>query len=86
MSSGIVSTTVTSVTELFGTLSARIPARVFIAHAGRQGDSGALIRDEAGNGVGIYTDRFVDIAGREQGMGMHLAQIVDTMKLTLYNF
>lgn len=84
ISSGCVTTTVTEVTNLFGTLSPRIPARVILAHAGKAGDSGALIQSGSRQGVGLYTDRFVDMAGKEHGMGMHLAQVAHSMSLTLY--
>jgi hypothetical protein len=83
-SSGCVTTAVTEVTNLFGTLSPRIPARVILAHAGKGGDSGALIRSRSNYGVGLYTDRFIDVAGVEHGMGMHLAQVAHSMSLTLY--
>jgi len=86
MVSGPVPTTITEVTNLFGTLSPRIPGRVILERGGQEGDSGALIQATAfyKSGVGLYTDVFRDMAGVEHGMGMHLAQIVHTMKLKLY--
>jgi hypothetical protein len=85
-SSGLVKTTITEVTQLFGTLSLHIPARVFLADGGKGGDSGALIQTltDPGAGAGLYTGRFKDKAGREHGIGMHLAQIADAMSLALY--
>jgi hypothetical protein len=75
MTSGLIKTTITEVTNLFGTLNLHFPARVILAHGGQGGDSGALIQ------TGLYTARFQDSAGIEHGMGMHLAQVAHCMAL-----
>jgi hypothetical protein len=86
VSSGCVSTTVTNVTNMFGTLSPHIPGRVFLAHAGQGGDSGALIRGGSPvTGIGLYAGRFLDAAGVQHGYGMHLAQVAYCMSLDLYD-
>jgi len=82
--SGRIQTKVTSVTDTRGSLNPHVPARVFLAHHGKNGDSGALVLDSGGQGVGIYTAMIVDAAGRAEGCSQLLAQVEYVMQLTLY--
>jgi hypothetical protein len=82
--SGSIPTKITAVTDTRGSLSPVLPARVFLAAHGLPGDSGALVKDTIGVGVGIYVAEMVDMAGRTEGVCQHLAQAKETMDLILY--
>jgi hypothetical protein len=84
--SGILRTRVTSVTETRGILHPYFPIRVFLADPAQGGDSGALVRDDEGLGVGIYTGSLRDLAGRPpEGLCQHLGQVVAAMNLELFD-
>jgi hypothetical protein len=79
-----VQTKITLVSDTRGSLSPYIPARIFLAKHGTPGDSGALVSDSNGNGIGIYMGTVVDMAGRAEGFCQHLGQAVHCMDLRLY--
>lgn len=81
---GPINTKVTSVTDTRGILrSSLLPARVILADAGFPGDSGSLVNDPQGNGIGIYIGELTDPACRTEGISQHLGQVVDLMQLQL---
>jgi hypothetical protein len=82
---GKIQTKVTAATDTRGSLDPSVPARVFLARPGQSGDSGALVIDSGGLGVGIYMGAIADASStRTKGMRQHLAQAGDTMGLTLH--
>lgn len=81
-----VATKVTSITDTKGIFGSSIlPSRIFIAHAGKPGDSGALIT-EAGtnNAIGIYMGEFMDAAGQGGGIAQHAFQVTEIMDMELF--
>jgi hypothetical protein len=83
--SGRIQTKVVAVTDTRGSLDPSIPARIFLAKPGQSGDSGALVSDLSGDGVGIYLGEVKDQAGRAEGFAQHLGQVTHAMQLTLYS-
>ena len=85
-SSGRVDTKVTDITDTRGILnSSSLPVRVFLAHHGRGGDSGALVRDSLnGYAVGIYMGMYTDLAGNSGGFAQHAFQATELMDMELY--
>jgi hypothetical protein len=83
--SGLVQETMLmSVTDALGTLSPYVPSRLFLADACSAGDSGSLVTNREGKGIGIYTGRIQDIAGKAvHGVCQHLGQVVHCMNLSL---
>jgi hypothetical protein len=67
----------TKVTEVWFRASndPSLPGRIFLAGPGQQGDSGALVSDLSGNGVGIYLGGQINVATeRMEGFCQHLGQ------------
>lgn len=83
LGAGTVRATVTSVTDTRGSLSTAFPGRVFLSNYGNPGDSGSLIQDLSGEGVGIYCGMVHTQAGNQEGYAQHLGQVVHTMGVTL---
>lgn len=83
-SASIVRTKVVEVQLGRGSLHPSVPLRIFLAHPGQPGDSGALILDQQGQGVGLYMGGLANLAGFMEGYGQHLAQVVDVMNLDLW--
>jgi hypothetical protein len=84
-----VQTKVTMTTDMLGILnSPRFPVKLILAGHGQSGDSGALVRElngfNVGDGVGIYTDLFTNVAGQTGGIAQHLHQVVEVMDMELY--
>jgi hypothetical protein len=80
----VLETTLMSVTDALGTLSPYMPSRLLLADVCRPGDSGSLVTNREGKGIGIYTGRIQDIAGKAvQGVCQHLGQVVHCMNLGL---
>jgi hypothetical protein len=82
--SGLISTKVTLVTDTRGSLSPSLPIRIYLAAHGLPGDSGALVKNVSGQGVGIYMGAMADMVSRPEGFCQHLGQAVEAMNLTLY--
>lgn len=78
-----VSTKITSVTDTRGTLNPLVPATIFTADAGTNGDSGGIVRTSS-EGVGIYRGDLVTGTGVIEGRAQHLAQAAMALDLTLY--
>jgi hypothetical protein len=63
-----------------------IPARIFLAWPGEKGDSGALVVDTNGKGIGIYLGGQVNIAtNRMEGFCQHLDQAANLLECDLYH-
>jgi hypothetical protein len=63
----------------------QLPAHIFTADHGQQGDSGSLVVDrETGEALGMYLGGLVDLANRTGGYALHAYQISQLMKLTFY--
>jgi hypothetical protein len=79
-------TKVSSITDTLGVYSSSsLPARVFLADGGQQGDSGALVRDhDSGDAVGIYMGELTDPRNRTEGFAQHAYQAQILMELELY--
>lgn len=58
-----------------------IPLRVFLGHPGQPGDSGALVCDLQGNGIGVYMGSLGSPLGHQEGFCQHLAQATHIMNL-----
>jgi ribosomal protein S5 len=72
-----------SVTDTRGTLNPLVPATIFTEHAGKNGDSGGIVRT-ASEGIGIYRGDLVTAVGTTEGRAQHLAQAEAALDLTLY--
>ena len=79
-----VSTKVSAVTDTRGVLHAQLPSRVFLAAAGKPGDSGAACsRQSDGAFVGLYMGEMVTQANATEGVCQHLGQVRHTMNVSL---
>ncbi len=78
----------TKVTEVYlfnGNYQAALPMRVFFAKPGKNGDSGALMVDDQGFGLGLYMGGDVNTATNHMhGFGQHLEQVTHLMQLDVY--
>ena len=85
-SSGRRHTKVTAVSDTMGILnSASLPARVFLASAGRGGDSGAIVAEaRSDDPVGIYMGGYSNPAGQVGGIAQHAYQVTQLMDMELY--
>jgi hypothetical protein len=85
-SSGNWQTKISAVSDTRGVLtSAHLPSRLFLAQAGRGGDSGALVTSVVdGEPVGIYLGELADPSGRTEGIAQHCYQAVTLMDLELF--
>jgi hypothetical protein len=81
---GLFSTKVTEVSSGRGTLDSSVPLRIFLANAGQGGDSGALVVDSNGNGIGLYTGEVTTPANLQEGFCQHLGQVEKTMAVDLF--
>jgi hypothetical protein len=62
-----------------------LPGRIFLAMPGTPGDSGALVRDIVGNGIGIYLGGQVNVATqRMEGFCQHLGQAAGILDCDLF--
>lgn len=84
-SSSVVTTKVIEVSGMQAPLSPFLPSRICLAAYGQQGDSGALVETNTGDGVGIYGGRYQDPSGATRGWAQHLAQACNVMGLSLYS-
>ncbi|HVW78643.1 MAG TPA: hypothetical protein VHB45_13605 [Alloacidobacterium sp.] len=82
--SGSFSTKITEVNSGRGSLDPNIPLRVFLANPGQSGDSGALVLDTSGNGIGLYMGEMTTQANVQEGFCQHLAQVEDSMAVDLF--
>ena len=64
-----------------GSLDVTIPLRFFLAEPGRPGDSGALVSDSEGKGLGIYMGAVENLAGHTEGYCQHLLQVASIMNI-----
>jgi hypothetical protein len=78
-----VATTYMRTTDVVGTLDKMFPIRLFLAKAAQPGDSGALVTDQQGNGLGVYMGEVANPAGVVEGVCQHLGQAEFHMSLTL---
>lgn len=80
--SGIFQTKVIEVTPSRGSLHYTIPLRVFLANPGKPGDSGSLVLNANGEGVGIYMGSVTSLANDQvEGFCQHLRQAAETLAL-----
>jgi hypothetical protein len=84
LQSGSFSTKITEVNSGRGTLHPSIPLRVFLAHAGQPGDSGALVRDKNGFGIGLYMGEVTTPANVQEGFCQHLGQVEQSLNIDLH--
>ena len=82
--SGIISTKVTEVSSGRGTLDPSVPLRIFLANAGQSGDSGALVLDSNGQGIGLYMGEITTPANLQEGFCQHLGQVEEAMSADLF--
>jgi hypothetical protein len=82
--SGTFSTKITEVNSGRGTLDSSIPLRIFLATPGQAGDSGALVLDYAGRGVGLYMGSITTPANVQEGFCQHLGQAAESLDLDLF--
>ena len=78
---------ITKVTEVWFRVAndPSLPGRVFLAFPGKSGDSGALVQDTAGNGIGIYLGGLVNVATQKmEGFCQHLGQAASILECKLY--
>jgi hypothetical protein len=83
--SGQFSTKVTEVSSGRGTLDPSIPLRIFLANPGQSGDSGALVMDSAGRGIGLYMGEVTTPANLQEGFCQHLGQVESSMAVDLFH-
>jgi hypothetical protein len=82
--SGVFQTKVIEVTPSRGSLHYTIPLRVFLANPGKPGDSGSLVLNANGEGVGIYMGSVTSLANDQvEGFCQHLKQAAETLALEL---
>ena len=81
---GRFSTKVIEVSSSRGSLDPNIPVRVYLANRGQSGDSGALVRDNAGNGIGLYMGELTTPANLQEGFCQHLGQVEESMAVDLF--
>src|SRR5579884_81307 len=81
---GVISTKVTEVSSGRGTLDPSIPLRIFLANPGQSGDSGALIIDSTGKGIGLYMGEVTTPANLQEGFCQHLGQVEEAMSVDLF--
>ncbi|HEX3472080.1 MAG TPA: hypothetical protein VHT28_12935 [Silvibacterium sp.] len=81
---GQFSTKVTEVSSGRGTLDPSIPLRIFLANPGQSGDSGALVMDNNGNGVGLYMGEVTTPTNVQEGFCQHLGQVEESMAVDLF--
>lgn len=77
------STKITEVSSGRGTLDPSIPLRIFLATPGQSGDSGALVLDSAGRGVGLYMGSVMTPANVQEGFCQHLGQVAESLSVDL---
>lgn len=82
--SGGFSTKITEVSSGRGSLDPSIPLRVFLANHGQSGDSGSLVLDNSGNGVGLYMGEMTTQANLQEGLCQHLGQVEESMSVDLF--
>ena len=83
LKSGTFSTKITEVNSGRGTLHSSIPLRVFLANPGQAGDSGALVRDKNGMGIGLYMGEVTTPANVQEGFCQHLGQVEQSLNIDL---
>lgn len=81
---GRFSTKVTEVSSGRGSLDPSIPLRIFLANHGQSGDSGALVMDNAGRGIGLYMGEVTTPANLQEGLCQHLGQVESSMAVDLF--
>jgi hypothetical protein len=82
--SGTFQTKVIEVTPSRGSLHYTIPLRIFLANPGKPGDSGSLVLNANGEGVGIYMGSVTSLANDQvEGFCQHLKQAAETLALEL---
>ena len=82
--SGVFQTKVIEVTPSRGSLHYTIPLRIFLANPGKPGDSGSLVLNANGEGVGIYMGSVTSLANDQvEGFCQHLKQAAETLALEL---
>jgi hypothetical protein len=77
------STTFMRSSDVTGSLHPMLPIRLFFAHAAHHGDSGALVLDQNGRGLGLYMGEVTNRGGVREGVCQHLGQVEQVMALTL---
>lgn len=81
--SGVIQTKVIEVTSSRGSLHYSIPLRIFLATPGQAGDSGSLVVNDKGEGIGIYMGSVVSPQNQQEGFCQHLGQAVNALSLDL---
>lgn len=69
--------------DVTGSMHHLLPIRLFLEQAAQPGDSGALVPDASGTGIGLYMGEVANPAGVREGVCQHLGQIEHAMALTL---
>jgi len=81
--SGVIRTKVVEVTSSRGSLHYSIPLRIFLATPGQPGDSGSLVLNDKGEGIGIYMGSVTSPMNQQEGFCQHLGQAADALSLDL---
>jgi hypothetical protein len=62
-----------------------LPARIFLGWPREKGDSGALVTDLKGRGIGMYPGGIVNTAtSRMEGISQHLGQAAGILNCELF--
>jgi len=84
--SGNIQTKITSVGDLRGLYTSWLqPIRLMLNDYGQPGDSGSIVTDNNGKGVGMYTGKVNDWRGLTEGIAVLLAQIEYNMDIELFD-
>jgi len=87
-SNTIVQTKIVEVSSGRGTLDPAIPLRLYTADVGIPGDSGALLKDSYGNGIGIYMGTITPIVNNNnlqlEGVFQHLMQAEKHLNIDIF--